>query len=151
MDTLQSIVSGFEVALSLENLFYVFIGCFVGMTIGVLPGLGSSATMAILLPFTFTLPPEGAIIMLAGIYYGSMYGGTITSILLRIPGESASVVTTFDGYQMSRQGRAGIALGISAIGSLIGGTIAIIGMSFLAPPLANFAVRFGAPEYTALA
>ncbi len=151
MDTLQSIISGFEVALSLENLFYVFIGCFIGMVIGVLPGLGSSATMAILLPFTFTLPPEGAIIMLAGIYYGSMYGGTITSVLLRIPGESASVVTTFDGYQMSRQGRAGIALGISAIGSLIGATIAIIGMSFLAPPLANFAVRFGAPEYTALA
>lgn len=151
MDTLQSIISGFEVALSFENLLFVFIGCFVGMVVGVLPGLGSSTTMAILLPFTFTLSPESAIIMLAGIYYGSMYGGTVTSVLLRLPGESATVVTTFDGYQMARQGRAGAALGIAAIGSFVGGTIAIVGLSFLAPSLANFAVRFGPPEYTALA
>jgi putative tricarboxylic transport membrane protein len=129
----------------------VLLGVTIGMVVGVLPGLGSSAAMALLLPFTFALPPETAIIMLAGIYYGSMYGGTITSVLLRIPGESSTVVTTFDGYQMALQGRAGVALGISAIGSFIGGTVAIIGLSFLAPPLAQFALGFGAPEYTALA
>jgi putative tricarboxylic transport membrane protein len=151
MDTLQSILSGFEVALSPHNLLHVLLGVTIGMVVGVLPGLGSSAAMALLLPFTFALPPETAIIMLAGIYYGSMYGGTITSVLLRIPGEASTVVTTFDGYQMALQGRAGVALGISAIGSFIGGTVAIIGLSFLAPPLAQFALGFGAPEYTALA
>ncbi|SOD98993.1 tripartite tricarboxylate transporter permease [Blastococcus haudaquaticus] len=151
METLDSIVSGFSVVLTPENLLYVFIGVFVGMIIGVLPGLGSSATMALVLPFSFQLPAEGALIMLAGIYYGSMYGGTITSVLLRLPGEAASVVTTFDGYQMARQGRAGSALGIAAVGSFVGGTVGIIGLSFLAPPLADFAIGFGAPEYTALA
>lgn len=151
METLDSIVSGFSVVLTPENLLYVFIGVFVGMVIGVLPGLGSSATMALVLPFSFQLPPEGALIMLAGIYYGSMYGGTITSVLLRLPGEAASVVTTFDGYQMAKQGRAGSALGIAAVGSFVGGTVGIIGLSFLAPPLADFAIGFGAPEYTALA
>ncbi|HYH32923.1 MAG TPA: tripartite tricarboxylate transporter permease [Pseudonocardia sp.] len=151
MDTLNSIISGFSVVLSPENLLYVFLGVFIGMIIGVLPGLGSSATMALVLPFTFQLPAEGALIMLAGIYYGSMYGGTITSVLLRLPGESATVVTTFDGYQMAKQGRAGAALGIAAIGSFVGGTVAIVGLSFLAPPLAQFAIGFGAPEYTALA
>jgi putative tricarboxylic transport membrane protein len=151
METLESIISGFSVVLAPENLLYVFIGVFVGMIIGVLPGLGSSATMALVLPFSFQLPPEGALIMLAGIYYGSMYGGTITSVLLRLPGEAASVVTTFDGYQMAKQGRAGPALGIAAVGSFVGGTVGILGLSFLAPPLANFAIGFGAPEYTALA
>lgn len=151
METLQSIALGFEVILSFDALLWVFVGVVIGMAIGVLPGLGSSATMALLLPFTFNLSPEVAIIMLAGIYYGSMYGGTITSVLLRLPGEASAVVTTFDGYQMARQGRAGAALGIAAIGSFIGGTVAIVGMSFLAPPLAAFAVRFGPPEYTALA
>jgi len=151
METVESIFSGFSVVLAPENLLYVFIGVFVGMIIGVLPGLGSSATMALLLPFSFQLPPEGALIMLAGIYYGSMYGGTITSVLLRLPGEAASVVTTFDGYQMAKQGRAGPALGIAAVGSFVGGTVGIIGLSFLAPPLADFAIGFGAPEYTALA
>jgi putative tricarboxylic transport membrane protein len=151
VETLQSIASGFEVLFSFEALLWVFVGVVIGMAIGVLPGLGSSATMALLLPFTFNLSPEIAVIMLAGIYYGSMYGGTITSVLLRLPGEASTVVTTFDGYEMARQGRAGAALGIAAIGSFIGGTVAIIGMSLLAPPLANFAVRFGPPEYTALA
>ena len=151
MDTFSSIVSGFGVVLTPENLLYVFLGVFIGMIIGVLPGLGSSATMALVLPFTFQLPAEGSLIMLAGIYYGSMYGGTITSVLLRLPGEAATVVTMFDGYQMAKQGRAGPALGIAAIGSFVGGTVAIIGLSFLAPPLAQFAIGFGAPEYTALA
>ena len=151
MDTIDSIISGFSVVLEPENLLYVFIGVFVGMIIGVLPGLGSSATMALVLPFSFQLPAEGALIMLAGIYYGSMYGGTITSVLLRLPGEAASVVTTFDGYQMAKQGRAGSALGVAAVGSFVGGTVGIIGLSFLAPPLADFAIGFGAPEYTALA
>ena len=151
MDTFDSIISGFGVALTPENLLYVFLGVFIGMIIGVLPGLGSSATMALVLPFTFQLPAEGALIMLAGIYYGSMYGGTITSVLLRLPGESSTVVTMFDGYPMAKQGRAGPALGIAAIGSFVGGTVAIIGLSFLAPPLAQFAIGFGAPEYTALA
>jgi putative tricarboxylic transport membrane protein len=151
MDTLSAMLSGFEVVLSPSNVLFVLFGVFIGMIIGVLPGLGSSATMALVLPFTFDLPPEGALIMLAGIYYGSMYGGTITSVLLRLPGESATVVTTFDGYQMAKQGRAGPALGIAAIGSFVGGTVAILGLSFLAPPLAEFAIGFGAPEYTALA
>jgi putative tricarboxylic transport membrane protein len=151
VETLQSIASGFDVIFSFEALLWVFVGVVIGMAIGVLPGLGSSATMALLLPFTFNLSPEIGIILLAGIYYGSMYGGTITSVLLRLPGEASTVVTTFDGYEMARQGRAGAALGIAAIGSFIGGTVAIIGMSFLAPPLANFAVRFGPPEYAALA
>ena len=121
------------------------------MIIGVLPGLGPTATIALLLPITYEIAPESAIILLAGIYYGAMYGGTVTSVLLQLPGEAASVVTTFDGYQMARQGRAGPALGIAAIGSFIGGTVSIIGLSLLAPFLAGFALRFGPPEYTALA
>lgn len=150
MDLFQSVAAGFEVALAPANLVYVFVGVLIGTTIGVLPGLGPSATIALLLPVTYSLPPEAAIILLAGVYYGAMYGGTITSILLRLPGEAASVVTVIDGYQMARQGRAGPALGIAAIGSFIGGTVAVAGITFLAPTLANFAVRFGPPEYTAL-
>jgi putative tricarboxylic transport membrane protein len=129
---------------------YCLIGVLLGNIIGVLPGLGPTATISLLLPFAFTLPPESSIIMMAGIYYGAMYGGSITSTLLDLPGEAASVVTTFDGYQMTKQGRAGIALGIAAIGSFVAGTFSVIGLSFLAPELANFAVRFGAPEYTVL-
>ncbi|GAA3400207.1 tripartite tricarboxylate transporter permease [Paenibacillus hodogayensis] len=150
MDTLDAMLSGFQVALSWHNLLYCLIGVLVGNMIGVLPGLGPTATISLLLPFSFTLPPESSIIMMAGIYYGAMYGGSITSTLLDLPGEAASVVTTFDGYQMTKQGRAGIALGIAAIGSFIAGTFSVLGLSFLAPGLANFAVRFGAPEYTVL-
>jgi putative tricarboxylic transport membrane protein len=147
----QSIVSGFEVVLQPINLFYVFAGVLIGMVIGVLPGLGPAATIALLLPTTYVIPPESAVILLAGIYYGAYYGGTITSILLRLPGEAATVVTTFDGYQMAQQGRAGPALGIAAIGSFIGGIISVVGLIFLAPILASFALSFGPPELTALA
>src|SRR3954452_10428179 len=133
------------------NLLYCLIGVVIGMLIGVLPGLGPAATIAILLPLTYSVEPVTAIIMLAGIFYGAQYGGTITSVLLRLPGEASSVVTVFDGYQMARQGKAGTALGLAAIGSFIGGTAAIIGLTFLAPLVAGFALDFGPPEYTALA
>src|ERR671914_541489 len=139
MGVLESLLLGFEVALQPINLLYVFVGVAVGTVIGVLPGLGPTATIALLLPLTFAIPPESAIIMLAGIYYGSMYGGTITSVLLQLPGEAASVVTTFDGYQMAQQGRAGPALGIAAIGSFIGGILSVLGLMLLAPPLADLA------------
>ncbi len=141
---------GFSVALDPTNLLYVFIGVLIGTVIGVLPGLGPTATIALLLPLTYELEPVTSVILLAGIYYGSMYGGTITSVLLQLPGEAASVVTTFDGYQMAKQGRAGPALGIAAVGSFIGGTIAVVGLILLAPPLADLAVEFGAQEYVAL-
>ncbi|GFZ97086.1 hypothetical protein GCM10008018_49330 [Paenibacillus marchantiophytorum] len=150
MDTLHAMLSGFQDAMTFHNLLYCLIGILVGNVIGVLPGLGPTATISLLLPFALTLPPESSIIMMAGIYYGAMYGGSITSTLLDLPGEAASVVTTLDGYQMTKQGRAGIALGIAAIGSFVAGTFSVIGLSFLAPGLANFAVRFGAPEYTVL-
>ncbi|MQA08225.1 MAG: tripartite tricarboxylate transporter permease [Pseudonocardiaceae bacterium] len=151
MDILANLADGFAVAFTPVNLLYVVVGVSVGMVIGVLPGLGPAATIALLLPITFGLESATAIIMLAGIYYGAYYGGTITSVLLRLPGEAASVVTAIDGYQMARQGRAGAALGISAIGSFIGGLVAVVGMVLIAPPLADFAVGFGPPEYVALA
>jgi putative tricarboxylic transport membrane protein len=152
VDFFQPVLEGFSVALAPQNLLYVFLGALIGMIIGVLPGLGPVPTIALLLPLTYTMPdPTSAVILLAGIYYGSMYGGTVTSVLLRLPGEAASVVTTFDGYQMAKQGRAGPALGIAAIGSFIGGTIAILGLTIVAPLLAGFALRFGPPEYTVLA
>ncbi|MCZ2811045.1 tripartite tricarboxylate transporter permease [Modestobacter sp. VKM Ac-2979] len=150
MDSWDGILQGFSVALTPTNLLYVFFGVLIGTVIGVLPGLGPTASIALLLPITYTVEPVTAVILLAGIYYGSMYGGTITSVLLRLPGEAASVVTTFDGYQMAKQGRAGPALGIAAIGSYIGGTVSVIGMILLAPPLADLAVSFGPPEYVAL-
>src|SRR5512135_2010025 len=124
------------------NLFYCFVGVFVGTLIGVLPGVGPVATISMLLPATFKMSPVGAIIMLAGIYYGAMYGGSTTSILVNIPGEVASVVTCLDGYQMARKGRAGPALGISAFGSFIGGTFSVLGLMLLAPPLAEMALQF---------
>jgi len=151
MDFFDSMLTGFQVALSWDNLLYCLLGVVLGMMVGVLPGLGTVATMALLLPLTFNIPPESSMIMLAGIYYGTMYGGSITSILMDIPGEVSSVVTTFDGYQMAKQGRAGAALGISAIGSFIAGTVAIIGLTALAPVAARFAIKFGPPEYTMLA
>lgn len=151
MDFFDPILSGFEVALQPSNLLWVLAGVVIGMVIGVMPGLGPVATIALLLPITYEIPPESAIILLAGIYYGAMYGGTITSVLLQLPGEAASVITTLDGYQMAKQGRAGSALGISAIGSFIGGTVSILGLTFIAPILAEYALRFGPPEYTILA
>ncbi|MBM6620803.1 tripartite tricarboxylate transporter permease [Micrococcaceae bacterium RIT802] len=151
MDSLQPVLDGFGVVLDPTNLLYCLIGVVIGMLIGVLPGLGPAATIAILLPLTYGVEPVTAIIMLAGIFYGAQYGGTITSVLLRLPGEASSVVTVFDGYVMAKQGRAGTALGIAAIGSFIGGTVSIIGLTFLAPVVAGFALDFGPPEYTALA
>ncbi|USQ81387.1 tripartite tricarboxylate transporter permease [Ornithinimicrobium faecis] len=151
MDIFDGIATGFATAATPHNLLYVFIGVLIGTVIGVLPGLGPSATIALLLPLTYTLEPATAIIMLAGIYYGSMYGGTITSVLLRLPGEAASVVTSIDGYEMAKQGRAGPALGISAVGSFIGGMVAVVGLMLLAPTLAEVAVGIGPPEFVALA
>nr|WP_106586802.1 tripartite tricarboxylate transporter permease [Murinocardiopsis flavida] len=144
-------IDGFGVVLEPANLLYCLIGVVIGMLVGVLPGLGPAATIAILLPLTFSIEPVTAIIMLAGIFYGAQYGGTITSVLLRLPGEASSVVTVFDGHAMARQGRAGTALGIAAIGSFIGGTVSIVALSILAPVVAGFALDFGPPEYTALA
>ncbi len=148
---LNPVLDGFTVVLEPTNLLYCLIGVVVGMLVGVLPGLGPAATIAILLPVTIGIEPVTAIIMLAGIFYGAQYGGTITSVLLRLPGEASSVVTVFDGYALARQGKAGTALGIAAIGSFIGGTISIIALTFLAPLVAGFAIDFGPPEYTALA
>ena len=150
MDILGLLASGFAVALTPANLFYCFLGSLIGTAIGVLPGLGPPATIALLLPVTYGLSPTSAVILLAGIFYGAMYGGSTTSILLNIPGEAASVVTCIDGYQMARQGRAGTALAVSAIGSFVAGTVSIVGLMLLAPPLASFALRFGAPENAAL-
>ncbi|MFL4475752.1 tripartite tricarboxylate transporter permease [Paeniglutamicibacter sp. MACA_103] len=151
MDFFGPVLDGFGVVLDPTNLLYCLLGVAIGMLIGVLPGLGPAATIAILLPMTYGVEPVTAIIMLAGIFYGAQYGGTITSVLLRIPGEASSVVTVFDGYVLAKQGRAGTALGIAAIGSFIGGTVGIIGLTFLAPLVAGFALDFGPPEYTALA
>jgi putative tricarboxylic transport membrane protein len=146
----QYILIGFQSALQPENLFYCFIGVLLGTLIGVLPGIGPVATISILLPITFKITPIAAIIMLSGIYYGAQYGGSTTSILLNIPGEASSVITCLDGYQMARQGRAGPALGMSAIASFIAGTLSLLGLTFLATPFTDFAIRFGAPEYFAL-
>ena len=150
MDAFYGLLGGFQIALTPMNLFFCFVGVFIGTLIGVLPGIGTSGTMAILLPITMGFPPTSAIIMLAGIYYGACYGGSTTSILVNIPGESMSIVTCLDGYQMARQGRAGPALGISAIGSFIAGTIGIVLVSFLAKPVTSFALRFGPPEFFGL-
>ena len=150
MDLFHQLISGFVVAFQPVNLFYCFLGCLIGTLVGVLPGLGPTAAMALLLPATFHVPPVTAIIMLAGIYYGAMYGGSTTSILVNIPGEAASVMTCLDGYQMARQGRAGAALGMSAFASFIAGTFGLVGLTLLAPPLALFALKFGPPEYFSL-
>jgi putative tricarboxylic transport membrane protein len=141
---------GFSVALSPINFLYCFMGVVLGTLIGVLPGIGPVATIAMLLPVTFTLPPISALIMLAGIYYGAQYGGSTTAILVNLPGESASAVTTIDGYQMARQGRAGAALGIAAIGSFFAGTVATVIIALFAPPLAEVALKFGPAEYFSL-
>jgi putative tricarboxylic transport membrane protein len=150
VDLFASLAYGFSVTLAPANLFACFVGVFVGTLIGVLPGIGPVATMSLLLPVTYALSPTASIIMMAGVYYGAMYGGSTTSILVNIPGEAASVVTCLDGYQMARQGRAGPALGISAIGSFIAGTLSVLGIMLLAPPLTKAALRFGPPEIFAL-
>jgi len=150
LDTLQGLLYGFSVALQPNNLFLVFVGCLLGTLVGVLPGIGPVAAISILLPLTFQMTPAGSIIMLAGIYYGVMYGGSTTSILVNVPGETGSVVTCMDGYQMARQGRAGSALGIAAFGSFIAGTIGLIGLQFIAEPLSAVALKFGPPEYFAI-
>ncbi|MCB8820504.1 tripartite tricarboxylate transporter permease [Microvirga rosea] len=149
-DLISNLSHGFGVALSLQNLGLAFLGCLVGTLIGVLPGVGPIATIAMLLPITFGLDPVGALIMLAGIYYGAQYGGSTTAILVNIPGEATSVVTTLDGHQMARQGRAGVALGIAAIGSFFAGTVATIVIAALGAPLTGLALIFGPAEYFAL-
>src|SRR5207245_2584261 len=146
VDLVHGLTYGFSVCFTPANLFACFVGVFVGTLIGVLPGIGPVATMSLLLPITFTMSPTASIIMMAGIYYGAVYGGSTTSILVNIPGEAASVVTCIDGYQMARQGRAGPALGIAAFGSFIAGTFSVVMLMLLSPPLAAGALRFGPPE-----
>src|SRR5947208_9627689 len=143
MTGFDQLVAGFSVALSWKGLLYCFVGCLWGTVVGVLPGLGPLAGMTLLLPLTFGLDPTFGIIMLTGIFYGAMYGGSTTSILLRIPGEAASVVTCIDGYERARKGRAGPALMISALGSFVGGTVSILGLMFIAPPLAKVMIAIG--------
>jgi putative tricarboxylic transport membrane protein len=150
MDFFGSALYGLSVSLQPINLLACFIGVFIGTLIGVLPGIGSVATMSLLFPVTYAMSPTSSIIMMSGIYYGAMYGGSTTSILVNIPGEAASVVTCLDGYQMARQGRAGPALGIAAFGSFIAGTLSVIGIMLIGPPLARVAVRFGPPEIFSL-
>lgn len=150
MEVLQNLASGFYELLTLTNLISCSIGVIIGTLIGVLPGIGPVATISILLPFTFTLKPVTAIIVLCGIYYGAQYGGSTTSILTNIPGEIGSIVTCIDGYQMALQGKAGSALGVCAIGSFIGGTLSVVGLMLLVPPLAKIALNFGPPELFAL-
>jgi hypothetical protein len=150
VELLDHLLLGLQTAASLSNLFYCFIGVFLGTAIGVLPGLGPTATIAMLLPVTFVLPPVTALIMLAGIYYGSQYGGSTTSILVNIPGEATSVVTCLDGHQMARQGRAGTALAIAAIGSFFAGCVATVLVAALGAPLTSIALLFGPAEYFSL-
>src|SRR3989442_14665665 len=146
----DSLLLGFSVAFRPDVLWYAFLGCLVGTLVGMLPGIGPLAGISILLPLTFGLDATKAIVMLAGIYYGSQYGGSTTSILLRIPGEAASVMTCIDGNAMAKKGRAGAALCIAAVGSWIAGTFGVIVLTLIAPPLATIALKFGPPEYTAL-
>src|SRR5262245_3452412 len=143
MTGFDHLLGGFAVALSWKGLLYCFIGCLWGTVVGVLPGFGPVAGMTLLLPLTFGLDPATGIIMLTGIFYGAMYGGSTTSILVRIPGEAASVVTCIDGYEMAKQGRAGPALMVAAVGSFIGGTVSILGLMLVAPPLAQLMIKIG--------
>ncbi|MBI5967796.1 MAG: tripartite tricarboxylate transporter permease [Deltaproteobacteria bacterium] len=150
MEIFQNILNGFGVALTPINLFLCLVGCLLGTLIGVLPGIGPAATIALLLPVTMALPPTTAIIMLSGIFYGAMYGGSTTAILINIPGEAAAAITCIDGYQMARQGRAGPALGIAAFGSFFAGTTGVFFLMLIAPPVAEFALKFGPPEIFAV-
>src|SRR5512137_824755 len=144
------LIQGFMTALTWQNLFWALMGCLIGTLVGVLPGIGPASGIAILLPMTTVLPPTSAIIMMAAIYYGAMYGGSTTAIVVNIPGEASSVCTAMDGYEMAKQGKAGPALAISAISSFFAGTLSLVGLTFFAPLLADFALGFGRPEYFAL-
>jgi putative tricarboxylic transport membrane protein len=150
VEILSGLMQGFAVALQPVNLLWCLVGAVLGTVVGIMPGLGPPATIAMLLPLTFLMNPASAMIMLAGIYYGAKYGGSTTSILLNVPGESASVVTCLDGYAMARKGRAGAALGIAAIASFVAGTVGVLGLMLVAPPLAKMALAFSSPEYFAL-
>src|SRR2546430_6749336 len=150
METLSNLAFGLGVALSWQNVLSCFIGCFLGTLVGVLAGIGPVAAVAMLLPFTFGLNPAPALIMLAGIYSGAQYGGSTTAILVNIPGEATSVVTTLDGHQMAKQGRAGVALGIAALGSFFAGCVATLVIAALAAPLTRMALLFGPADYFAL-
>jgi putative tricarboxylic transport membrane protein len=150
METLTHIINGFSVAMQPINLWYTFLGVFMGTIIGVLPGIGPSAGIALLIPITYGMNPTSALIMMAGIYYGAKYGGSTTAILIRTPGEAASVMTSIDGYEMAKKGRAGAALAVSAIGSFIAGTIGVIGLTLFAVPLTSIALKFGPAEYFTL-
>jgi len=150
MELLNNLLLGFSTALSLGNLFYALVGCLIGTLIGVLPGIGPVATLAMLLPMTYSLEPTSALIMLAGIYYGAQYGGSTTAILVNLPGESSSVVTCLDGYQMARKGRAGAALSIAALGSFFAGTVGTLVLAGLAAPMVELAFKFGPAEYFSL-
>jgi putative tricarboxylic transport membrane protein len=144
------LIQGFATALTLQNVFWALVGCFIGTLVGVLPGIGPASGIAILLPLTTVLPPTSAIIMMAAIYYGAMYGGSTTAIVVNIPGEASSVPTAIDGYEMAKQGKAGPALAICAVSSFVAGTLGLVGLTFFAPLLADVAVVFGPPEYFAL-
>jgi putative tricarboxylic transport membrane protein len=150
MTQVEALLYGFSVAFQYQNLLLCLVGCIIGTLVGVLPGIGPAGALAMLLPVTLSMPPVSAVIMLAGIYYGAMYGGSTTAILINIPGEAASIVTTIDGNRMAQQGRAGPALAIAALGSFVAGTIAVLGLMFVAPPLASVALAFQSPEYVAL-
>jgi putative tricarboxylic transport membrane protein len=150
MESLSALAYGFGVALSIPNLLACFLGVLVGTVVGLLPGIGPIGAMALLIPSSFSIEPATALIMLTGIFYGAMYGGSTTSILINLPGEEAAVVTAIDGYQMARKGRAGAALAVAALGSFVAGTLGIIGLMFFAPPLSELALNFGPPEYSAL-
>ena len=150
MDLINNLLIGFEAALSLQNILYCFFGVTIGTLIGVLPGMGPVATVAMLLPATYALDPSSALIMLAGIYYGAQYGGSTTAILVNIPGEAAAVVTCIDGHKMAKNGRAGAALGIAALGSFFAGCVATLLIAAFAPPLTAIAFEFGPAEYFSL-
>src|SRR4030081_2450352 len=150
MEALVGLLTGFGVIMTPANLYLCFLGSLIGTLVGVLPGVGPLAALALLLPVTFTLSPVGGLVMLASMFCGAMYGAATTSILLNIPGEAASVVTCIDGHQMARQGRAGAALGIAAIGSFVAGTLGVIIMTFFAPGIASVAIAFGPAEYFSL-
>ena len=150
MDVISNLGLGFAVALTIQNIAYCFIGVLLGTIIGVLPGIGPVTTVAMLLPISFTLQPESALILLAGVYYGAQYGGSTTAILVNIPGEASAVVTTIDGHKMARRGRAGPALGIAALGSFFAGCVSTLLIALAAPPLAAIALQFGPAEYFSL-
>ena len=150
MDALHSLLRGLQVVATPTHLYQCLLGSLIGTLIGVLPGIGPLAALSLLMPITMTLDPVGSMAMLCAIFYGAMYGGAITSILINIPGEAASVVTCLDGHAMARRGRAGAALGMSAFSSFIGGTVALLLLTWFAPALARVALRFGPPEYAGL-